>query len=78
MDLMVNSMYGTEKPTTLIEQRVRFPVSQMIWSCITSKGVGRLTFISSTVNAERYIHTLEEYLKPVIRGNFQQTQNYIF
>jgi hypothetical protein len=49
----------------------------MIWGCITSKAVGRLKFISSTVKAERYINALEQCLKNVVKDNFQQTQNHI-
>jgi hypothetical protein len=40
----------------------------MIWGCIISKGVGRLEFISGTVNAEMYVKTLKECLEPVARN----------
>jgi hypothetical protein len=62
---------------SLIIEQVH-PVNKMFWGCITSKGVGGLMFISSTVNAERYVNTLEECLKPLTVDSFQQTQNCIF
>jgi hypothetical protein len=40
-----------------LEQTVKSAASQMIWVCITSKGVERLKFVSGTVTAERYINT---------------------
>lgn len=61
-----------------IDTKVKFPVSEMVWGCITSKGVGKLKFISGTVNAERYIAILEECLKPSIKDSFRRTRNFIF
>ena len=38
----------------LEETKYRHPVSQMVWSCVSSAGPGELVFIDGTLNAEKY------------------------
>lgn len=61
-----------------ISPTVKFPAGQMVWGSISSKGVGRLKFITGTVNASIYTGILDECLKPVIRDHFKGARNCIF
>lgn len=61
-----------------ISPTVKFPAGQMIWGSISSKGVGRLKFITGTVNASIYSGILDECLKPVIRDHFKRARHCIF
>lgn len=49
----------------------------MTWACITKHGFHDMVLHEDTVNAERYIDTLREYLLPVIQTYFPR-QRYIF
>lgn len=36
----------------------------MVWSCISSRGVGKLVFIEDTMDKNKYLHILQENLMP--------------
>ena len=50
---------GEEYRPECLVSTVKHPEGQMIWGCISSKGVGRLRFVKGTVNAEVYIDILK-------------------
>lgn len=52
--------------TDCLKRKVKFPASIMVWGCMSAKGVGKLHFINGTVNADKYIDILENYLKPTL------------
>ena len=57
---------------------VKFPVSQMIWGCISSRGVGRRHFVTTTVKAPDYVGILEKKLIPTVRDHFGSAERCIF
>jgi hypothetical protein len=57
---------------------VKFPATQIIWGCISSKGVGRLHFIKGTVNVEVYKKNLNMKLLPTTCDQFRNTDSCIF
>lgn len=58
------------KPLTALENRNVIPtvkfgkLSVMIWGCISSRGVGNLAFIESTIDAQQYLQILKSNLRP--------------
>ena len=46
----------------LEETKYRHPVSQMVWSCVSSAGPGEMVFIDGTLNAEKYKVILSKWL----------------
>jgi hypothetical protein len=51
---------------------VKFSDSVMVWACFSSRGVGRLYFMSAgeIINGATYIEILEAYLLPTIKSHF--------
>ena len=49
----------------------------MIWGCVTYDGVGTLTPVHGTIDAEAYIKILDDNLWPVIAKNFA-AKPYVF
>ena len=46
---------------------VKHPVKVMVWSCFSSKKVGRIALIAGNMNGTKYIETLESKLLPSIQ-----------
>ena len=69
---------GEEYRPECLVSTVKHPESQMIWGCISSKGVGRLHFVNGTVNGDAYIDILKRRLLPTINDQFRRTANCIF
>lgn len=69
---------GEEYHPTCITSTVKHPQGQMIWGCISSHGVGRLHFVTGTVNAEVYINILQTKLLPTIRDQYRDVHGCIF
>lgn len=61
-----------------VKNTVKHPLSQMVWGCITSEGVGRLHFVNGTVNQNAYIDILELSLRGTISDQFGDTRSVIF
>lgn len=57
---------------------VKFPASQMIWGCISGRGVGRLCFVNGTVNSQKYQDLLKDYLLPSIPALQSTEGEFIF
>ena len=57
---------------------VKHSESQMVWACISSHGVGRLHFVTGTVNADAYIDILQTKLIPSIRSAFGDVHHCTF
>jgi len=53
-----------------ITSTVKHPQGQMIWGCISSHEVGRLHFVTGTVNADVYINILQTKLLPAIHDTY--------
>ena len=68
---------GEQYSRDCLVSAVKFSASQMVWECISSKGVGRLHFMKGTVNAEVY-STLNTKLLPTKRDQFGNTDFCIF
>jgi transposase len=69
---------GEEFQPQCVVPTVKFPVSQMIWGCISYAGVGRLHLVEGTVKAQQYIGILDKKLLPTIRDHFQPDERHIF
>lgn len=74
----VRRRFGEEYRPECLVSTVKYPESQMIWGCISSKGVGRLHFVNGTVNGDAYIEILKTRLLPTIHDHFRQTSDCIF
>ena len=61
-----------------ISPTVTFSACQMVWGSISSKVVGRLKFITGTVNALVYTSIFEECLKTSFRDHLKRTRHCIF
>ncbi len=48
----------------VLESSVKFPQSVMIWTAMSSAGVGPLCFLKSTVNTAIYQEILEHFMLP--------------
>ena len=60
-----------------LKRTVKFPAGQMIWGCMSNKGVAPLCFIDGTVNANKYQNILQEHLLPSMQ-QFNCSENMIF
>ena len=69
---------GEEYHPSCITSTIKHPQGQMIWGCISSYGVGRLHFVTGTVNADVYINILQTKLLPTIRDSFGDVHNCTF
>lgn len=61
-----------------IHQRVKFPVKVMVWSYITSRGLGPIVIVDGMVNADKYIQILEAYLFSSVHLHFKRSEKWIF
>lgn len=69
---------GEEFHPDCLHSTVKHPLGQMVWGCITAKGVGRLMFVKGTVNAEVYISILRSKLLPTIADMFGSSDECMF
>jgi len=69
---------GEEYHPSCITSTVKHPQGQMVWACISSHGVGRLHFVTGTVNADVYIDILQKKLLPSIRDAFGDVNSCTF
>ncbi len=51
--------------------KVQKPASVMVWGCVSAHGMGNLHICEGTINAERYIQVLEQYMLPSKQCLFQ-------
>ncbi|CAK1594744.1 unnamed protein product [Parnassius mnemosyne] len=49
-----------------IVNRVKYPLSVMVWSIISSKGTGRLNIVEGTMRQDLYIQVLETKMLPQV------------
>jgi transposase len=61
---------GEEFKPYCLNLTVKHPTSVMVWGCMASSGVGRLSICDGIMNATKYIETLEKKLKPSARDLF--------
>ncbi len=54
------------------QRSVQKPASLMVWGCISANGMGSLNVLESTMNAERCMKVLEQYMLPSRGRVFQQ------
>ena len=52
--------------------------SVMVWGCMSSSEVGRLTVCDGTINSEKYQVILRDTMLPAAREMFRNGQNYTF
>ena len=57
---------------------VKHPASVMIWSCISSKGTGRLHIVEGTMKQEQYRNILQTRLIPQLLGWFPDGEPFTF
>jgi len=50
----------------------------MIWSIISSKGVGNLYFVDGTMNSQQYLQVLRNELRPQLRRWYRKTEGFQF
>ncbi len=55
---------GEARNPRCLKSSVKFPQSVMIWSAMSSAGVGPLCFLKSTVNAAIYQEILQHFMRP--------------
>ncbi len=53
------------------QSSVQKPASLMVWGCISSYDMGSLHVLEGTMNSERYIKVLEQYMLPSRQCLFQ-------
>uniref|UniRef100_A0A8C1BRT3 Uncharacterized protein n=1 Tax=Cyprinus carpio TaxID=7962 RepID=A0A8C1BRT3_CYPCA len=53
-----------------LKKTTKFPNSFIIWGCMSSKGPGEMTILTSTVNGQVYIEILDTFLIPLIEKKF--------
>ncbi|RVE51166.1 hypothetical protein evm_004131 [Chilo suppressalis] len=61
-----------------IVERVKHPVKIMVWSVISSKGVGRLYIVQGTMRQDQYRQVLESRLLPQLREWFPDGEEFVF
>ncbi len=57
-----NEMYKDD----CLKETTKFPNSFMIWGSVSGKGPGEMAILTSTVNSQVYIETLDTFLIPSI------------
>ncbi|VEN63703.1 unnamed protein product [Callosobruchus maculatus] len=57
---------------------VKHPVSIMVWSVISSKGMGYLYIVEGTMKQDQYKRVLEARLIPQIKDWFPENEEYVF
>ena len=57
---------------------VKHPTSVMVWSVISSKGLGRLYIVEGTMRQDQYKKVLETRLLPQIRDWFADGEKFHF
>ena len=55
---------------TCIKCSVKFPQAQMVWGCMSAKGVGDLAFLKGNINATAYQEVIGSFLLPTIEEQF--------
>lgn len=61
-----------------VEQRVKHPVSVMIWSVISGRGVGDVYFVEGTMRANQYCDVINNVLLPQMERWFGSTDETCF
>lgn len=61
-----------------VNQKVKHPTQIMIWSIISSKGLGNLYFVDGNMNAEQYLKVLQTELQPQLVRWYRRTENFEF
>ena len=59
-----------------VSQRVKHPTQVMIWSIISSKGIGNLYFVDGTMNSQLYLQELRNELRPQLRRWHRKTEGF--
>ena len=81
MGQTVSSIFRCKNKTYHLDRilsTAKFPESQMVQRCKSSKGVRCLKLITGTVNASFYNQVLEECLEPVSQNYFKGAGNCVF
>lgn len=63
---------GEEYSPQCLVKTVKHPVSVMVWSMISSKGVGRLHIVEGRMNQQQYISVLKQKMLPEFRKIFAE------
>lgn len=61
-----------------LRSKTKYQRSLMVWSCLTSQGVGELCIVLRTINSEIYVDILEHFLIPSIENAFGESSDFIF
>lgn len=61
-----------------IVERVKHPVKVMVWSVISTRGVGRLQIVQGTMRQDQYKDILRTRLIPQLREWFPRNEPYLF
>jgi transposase len=69
---------GEELDRNCIVETVKHPTSVMIWSCISSKGVGPLYIVEGTMRSDQYKKVLQTRLRPQIKKWFKKGEKFVF
>uniref|UniRef100_A0A2H1WU61 SFRICE_035018 n=1 Tax=Spodoptera frugiperda TaxID=7108 RepID=A0A2H1WU61_SPOFR len=64
-------------PHSILE-RVKHSVKIMVWSVVSSKGVGRLYIVQGTMRRDQYKQVLETHLLPQLREWFPVGEEFMF
>lgn len=52
-----------------IKKTTKFPLSVMVWGCMSGSGLSKLHFIEKSVNSQKYQEILEKTLLPFLEDN---------
>lgn len=69
---------GEQFHADCLVERVKHPVSVMVWSVISAKGMGRLYIVEGTMKQDQYKRVLETRLLPQVNEWFPDDDEYIF
>jgi DNA-binding MarR family transcriptional regulator len=69
---------GEELDSSCIVSTVKHPTFVMIWSCISSKGVGRLYIVEGTMRQDQYKKVLQTRLIPQLKEWFGNSKDFTF
>lgn len=69
---------GEQFHADCLVERVKHPVSVMVWSVISAKGMGSLYIVEGTMKQDQYKRVLETRLLPQVNEWFPDADEYIF
>ncbi|MEN2496817.1 MAG: hypothetical protein MHMPM18_005239 [Marteilia pararefringens] len=63
--------FSTSNPldSRFLRKTVKFPLKVLVWGCMSSSGLGRMTVCEGNMNSSKYLEVLQNKLLPSIEAN---------